>query len=104
MVELRVITTFQQVNQLQVTKSEIATLENEKVKIIGSTNARLAGLNRQILSLSSELDRVKELIKYKTITAPTDGLVFNLRVNPTSVVSTTETLFKLSLLISCQLA
>ena len=66
-----------------------------KIKIIGSTNARLAGLNRQLLSLSSELDRVNELIKYKTITAPTDGLVFNLRVNPTSVVSTTETLLQI---------
>ena len=80
------------VNQIQVLTSDIAALEGEREKLIGNSTIRLASLNRQLLTSKAELASLSELLKYKTILSPSDGLVFNLTVKPSSVVGTSESL------------
>lgn len=84
-----------QVNQVQELKAEVATLEEEKIRVIGSASARLNDINRQIINLRSELVGLKESISYRTILAPISGRVFDSKVGPFSVVGTDQVLLKI---------
>ena len=86
---------LRQLNQLQELQAEIASLEGERDKIVGSSIARLAGINRQLLSLNARLDGINQELQYRTIKAPSNGVIFNLSVQPSSVVSTTESLLQI---------
>ena len=84
-----------QLNQVQELTAEIASLRGEKSRLIGSAAAQLNEANRQQISLQSELVSTKEAISYRTIKAPIDGIVFNAKVDPFSVVNTSQVLLKL---------
>lgn len=84
-----------QQDQVQALKAEIATLSEEKVRVVGAAAAQINDLNRQIISLQSELIGLKETIGYRTILAPVAGRVFDTKAGPYSVVNTSEVLLKI---------
>jgi hemolysin D len=84
-----------QVNEVQELKAEIATLREEKVRVIGAATTQLNDINRQRINLQSELVGLKETISYRTIHAPISGRVFDSKVSPFAVVSTDQILLKI---------
>lgn len=84
-----------QLNEVQVTKSEVSTLEEERTRVIGQTAAQLNEINRQGISPRSELVGLKETIAYRTIKAPIDGKVFDTKVSQFSVINADQTMLKL---------
>ena len=84
-----------QLNSLQELNAEIATLHGERSRIIGSTTAQLNGINRQQITLRSQLTAAQEEISNRTILAPKAGTIFDLKVGPYSVVTNSEILLKI---------
>lgn len=84
-----------QLNSLQELKAEIASLTSEKSRIIGAATARLNELNRQQINLRSQQAAVEEQINNRTILAPATGTIFDLKVSPYSVVSSSDILLKI---------
>ena len=84
-----------QLNKVQELKAQFATLEEEKVRVIGAASTQLNQLNRQRIDLEAELVNLKETIGYRTILAPISGRVFDSRVGPYSVVGTDQVLLKI---------
>ena len=86
---------LQQLNRLQELKAEVSTLQSEQSRLLGVTSASINNLNRQIISLSAELDSIVEAISFRTIKSPFAGTIFDLKVSPSSVVSNSEVLLKI---------
>ena len=84
-----------QLNQVQELKAQLATLQEEKVRVIGAASTQLNEINRQKINLQSELVGLKETIGYRTILAPISGRVFDSQVGPFSVVRTDQILLKI---------
>ncbi len=84
-----------QLNRVQELRAEVASLMEEKIRIIGSANTQLNQVNRQQINLRSDLDTVKEAISYRTILAPIDGTIFDSKVAPYSVVNPRQVLLKI---------
>ena len=84
-----------QLNRVQELKAQFATLEEEKVRVIGAASTQLNQINQQRINLDSELVSLKETIGYRTILAPISGRVFDSRVGPFSVVGTDQVLLKI---------
>jgi len=84
-----------QLNEVQELKAEVATLREEKVRVVGAAATQLNDINRQRINLQSELVGLKETISYRTIVAPISGRVFDNKVGPYSVVSTDQVLLKI---------
>jgi len=84
-----------QLNEVQELKSELASLKEEKVRIIGSATVQLNEINRQIINLRSELIGLKETISYRTIYAPTAGRIFDNRIRESSVINASQILLKI---------
>ena len=84
-----------QLNQLQESRSEVATLEEERTRIISEAAGQLDQINRQLISLKSELVGLKETISYRTVRAPIDGKVFDIRLGSFSVVNAGQAALKL---------
>ena len=84
-----------QLNQVQERRAEVATLEEERSRIIGGVAAQLNQIDRQMISIRAELVGLKETISYRTVRAPIDGKVFDAKVSPQTVVNADQTVLKL---------
>ena len=86
---------LQRLNTLQELQAQVSTLEAERSRLIGLTSATLNNINSQIIVLTSELESVNEELSFRTIKAPSDGTVFDLRASLSSVVNSNEVLLKI---------
>jgi HlyD family secretion protein len=84
-----------QLNQVQETRAEVVTLEEERNRVIGQAASQLNEINRQTISLRSELVGLKETISYRTIKAPIAGRVFDTKISRYSVINADQTALKL---------
>lgn len=84
-----------QLNEVQELRAQVATLQEEKVRVIGAASSQLNEINRQRINLQSELVGLKETISYRTILAPISGRIFDNKVGPYSVVGTDQVLLKI---------
>ena len=66
---------LQQLNQVQIIKSEVASFEEERQKVLGEAAAQLNQINSQLINLDAELVALKETISYRTVRAPISGKV-----------------------------
>ena len=86
---------FTRINQVQVARAEVATLEEERSRLIGAIAGALNQIDRQIIRIRAELVDVNETISYRTVRAPIDGKVFDARVASQAVVNANQTVLKL---------
>lgn len=84
-----------QLNQVQETRADVATLEEERSRVIGAVASQLNQIDRQMIQIRAELVGLKETISYRTVRAPIDGKVFNAEVSPQTVVNADQTVLKL---------
>ena len=84
-----------QLNQVQEMRAEVATIEEERSRVIGAVAGQLNQIDRQIIRIRSELVGLKETISYRTVRAPIDGKVFDARVSPQTVINGDQTVLKL---------
>ncbi|TCD58397.1 hemolysin activation protein [Synechococcus sp. BS55D] len=84
-----------QLNQVQETRAEVSTLEEERSRVIGGVAAQLNQIDRQMIQIRAELVGLKETISYRTVRAPIDGRVFDAKVSPQTVVNADQTVLKL---------
>ncbi len=82
-------------NKIQEDKSELASLREGRETIIGRAAGLLNQNNRELTTLSAELDQLDEALSFRTIKAPISGTVFNLRAARYSVVGNDQVLLKL---------
>ena len=59
-----------QLNQVQETRAEVATLEEERSRVIGQIASQLNQIDRQMIQIRAELVGLKETISYRTVRAP----------------------------------
>ena len=86
---------FMQRNRVQEVKAEVATLEEERSKLIGQLATQLNQIDRQMIQLEAELVGLRETISYRTIRAPISGKVFDARVSPQTVINADQRILKL---------
>ena len=86
---------FAQRNRVQEVKAEVATLEEERSKVIGQLAAQLNQIDRQMIQIKAELVGLQETISYRTIRAPISGKVFDSRVAPQTVINADQSVLKL---------
>jgi HlyD family secretion protein len=84
-----------QLNQVQESAADVASLEEERQRIIGQAAGQLNDINRQIISIKAELIGLRETIGYRTIKAPIDGKIFDARVAPQGVINADQAVMKL---------
>ena len=84
-----------QLNQVQESRAEVATLEEERSRSIGAVAAQLNQIDRQMIRIRAELVGLKETISYRTVRAPISGKVFDAKVSPQMVVNGDQTVLKL---------
>ena len=93
---------FLQRNRVQEVKAEVATLEEERSKLIGQLATQLNQIDRQMIQLEAELVGLRETISYRTIRAPISGKVFDARVSPQTVINADQRILKLVPANSCR--
>ena len=86
---------FTQLNRVQEVKAEVATLEEERSKVIGQMASQLNQIDRQMIQINAELVGLRETISYRTIRAPISGKVFDARVAPQTVINADQSVLKL---------
>ena len=86
---------LEQLNQVQEMRAEVATLKEERSRVIGAVAGQLSQIDRQIIRIRAEVVGLKETISYRTVRAPIDGKVFDARVSPQTVVNGDQTVLKL---------
>ena len=86
---------FLQRNRVQEVKAEVATLKEERSKVIGQLAAQLNQIDRQMINLNAELIGLRETISYRTIRAPITGKVFDVRVAAQTVINADQSVLKL---------
>ena len=64
-----------QLNQVQETRADVATLEEERSRVIGQIDSQLTQVDRQIIRIRAELVGLDESISYRTVRAPISGKV-----------------------------
>ena len=84
-----------QLNQVQETRAEVATLEEERSRLVGAVAAQLNQIDRRMIQIRAELVGLKETISYRTVRAPVSGKVFDTKVSPQTVVNGYQTVLKL---------
>ena len=84
-----------QLNRVQESAAEVATLEEERARVIGQIASQLNQIDRQLIRIRAELVGLKETISYRTVRAPINGKVFDTRVSPQTVVSADQSVLKL---------
>ena len=82
-------------NRVQEVKAEVASLEEERSKVIGQLAAQLNQIDRQMIQIKAELVGLRETISYRTIRAPISGKVFDARVAPQTVINADQSVLKL---------
>ena len=86
---------FMQRNRVQEVKAEVATLEEERSKMIGQLASQLNQIDRQMIQIEAELVGLGETISYRTISAPISGKVFDARISPQTVINADQSVLKL---------
>ena len=86
---------FVQRNRVQEAKAEVATLEEERSKVIGQLAAQLNQIDRQMIQIKAEIVGLRETIRYRTVRAPISGKVFDTRISPQTVINADQTVLKL---------
>ena len=84
-----------QLNQVQETRAEVATLEEERSRVIGQIASQLNQIDRQMIRIRAELVGLKETISYRTVRAPVSGKVFDVKISPQTVVNGDQEVLKL---------
>ena len=84
-----------QLNQVQESSAEVATLEEERSRLVGAVAAQLNQIDRRMIQIRAELVGLKETISYRTVRAPVSGKVFDTKVSPQTVVNGDQTVLKL---------
>ena len=84
-----------QLNQVQETRAQVATLEEERSRVIGQIASQLNQINRQMIQIRAELVSLEETISYRTVKAPITGKVFDIRVSPQTVVNADQEVLRL---------
>lgn len=84
-----------QMDEVQSMRAQVASLQGERTRVLGEASAQLNQINRQTINLRAELVGLKEALGYHTIKAPISGTVFDVKVGPSSVVSTSKVLLKI---------
>ena len=84
-----------QLNQVQEIRAEVATLQEERSRVIGAVAGQLTLIDRQIIQIRADLVGLKEAISYRTVKAPIDGIVFDARISPQTVVNGDQTVLKI---------
>ena len=84
-----------QLNQVQESRVEVTTLEEERSRVIGQIASQVNQIDRQMIRIRAELVGLKETISYRTVRAPTNGKVFDVKVSPQIVVNADQTVLKL---------
>ena len=82
-------------NRVQEQRSQVASLAEEKSRLVGESATQLNQINQRLINLRSELVGLDESIGYRTVRAPISGTVFNLKAGPFSVVGTDQVLLKI---------
>ena len=85
-----------QLNQVQETRAEVATLEEERSRVIGQIASQLNQINRQMIRIRAELVGLEETISYRTVRAPIAGKVFDVKISPQTVVNGDQAVLKYS--------
>ena len=86
---------FMQRNRVQEVMAEVATLEEERSKVIGQLASQLNQIDRQMIQINAELVGLRETISYRTIRAPISGKVFDARVASQTVINADQSVLKL---------
>lgn len=86
---------YNQRNRVQEAKAEVATLEEERLKVIGQIATQLNQIDKQMIQINAELVGLSETISYRTVRAPIDGKVFDARVAPQTVINADQNVLKL---------
>jgi hemolysin D len=84
-----------QLNKVQESRSQLASLAEEREKLLGDVAAQLTQVTRERQAAAAELDGLNEAIGYRTLVAPIAGKVFDLKAAKASVVSPDQVLLKL---------
>ena len=84
-----------QLNQVQETRAEISTLEEERSRVIGQVAAQLNQIDRRMIQIRAELVGLKETLSYRTVRAPINGKVFDIKVSTQTVVNADQQVLKL---------
>lgn len=84
-----------QLNQVQETRAEVSTLEEERSRVIGQIAAQLNQINRQMIRIRAELVGLEETISYRTVRAPIAGKVFDVKISSQTVVNGDQVVLKL---------
>ena len=83
-----------QLNQIQETRAQVATLGEERSRVIGQIASQLNQIDRQMIRIQAELVGLQETISYRTVRAPINGKVFD-KVSSQTVVSANQKVLKL---------
>lgn len=83
-----------QMNELQVTRSEVTALEEERQRLIGQAAAQLNDVNRQIINAKAELVGLGEQIGYRTVRSPISGTIFDNKVTSQAVVNSDQVVMR----------
>ena len=84
-----------QLNQIQETQADISALQEERTRVIGQAASQLNQVDRQLLSIKSQLVELQQTIEYRTVRAPIAGRVFDSQITPFSVISPDQIALKL---------
>ena len=84
-----------QLNQVQETRAEVSTLEEERSRVIGQIASQLNQTDRRMIQIRAELVALQETISYRTVRAPINGKVFDVKVSPQTVVNADQQVLKL---------
>jgi hemolysin D len=84
-----------QLNQVQETRAEVISLEEERERVIGQAAGQLNDINRQLLNLRADLVATREALSYRTVRAPIDGKVFDAKLARYAVINADQTVLKL---------
>lgn len=84
-----------QLNQVQETRAEVSTLEEERSRVIGQIASQLNQINRRMIQIRAELVGLEETISYRTVRAPISGKVFDVKVSPQTVVNADQQVLRL---------
>ena len=84
-----------QLNQVQETRVEVTTLEEERSRVVGQIASQLNQIDRQMIRIRAELVGLKETISYRTVRAPVNGKVFDVKVSPQVVVNADQAVLKI---------
>ena len=64
---------LRQANQVQEIRAQVASIAQERTRVIGNVAAQLNQIDRQMIRIRAELVGLNETISYRTVRAPIDG-------------------------------